>query len=266
MPVDESKEEVTERLREKMKNGEYIIEELIVPLKFIKTTLCGNRIEKEEVEISGRKIDITYIRKKLLEKNEKFMRKRSDEVFGNMDTESIIENLQKLSGVQSSGLNLETNGLRNRLKSLERTRHLIYWNDGYIVIITTVMFNVAVFLSDEEYFLKYGENIYVQSIVEKPSVYIIGRGPSNDQQILHSGIRLADISLLRENLETSDGILIRDKLWIFKGDSPSRQFQAGEQKGEIFFDVLAVFKEISRQMFNIHRNQSASVYKSVSIK
>ena len=114
MPVDESNEEVTERLREKIKNGEYTIGELIVPQKFI-TTLCGNRIENEEVEISGRKIDITYIRKKLLEKNEKFMRKRSDEVFDNMGRESIIENLQKFSEVKSSGPNLETNYLRNRV-------------------------------------------------------------------------------------------------------------------------------------------------------
>ena len=127
VPVDESKEEVTERLREKIKNGEYTLGELIVPQKFIKTTLCGNRIENEEVEISGRKIDITYIRKKLLEKNEKFMRRRSDEVFDNMDRESIIENLQKLNEVQSSSLNLETNYLRNRFKSLERTRHWWSW-------------------------------------------------------------------------------------------------------------------------------------------
>ena len=161
------------------------------------------------MEISGRKIDITYIRKKLLEKNEKFMRKRSDEVFDNMDRESIIENLQKLNEVKSSGLNLETNYLRNMLKSLEKTRHLMCWHDGstigghgYIVITISVMFDVAAFFSDEEYFLKYGENVCVQSIVEKPSLYIIGRCPSNDQQLLYSDIRLEDISLLRENLET----------------------------------------------------------------
>ena len=116
LPVDESNEEVTECLREKIKNGKYTIGELIVPQKFIITTLCGKPIEKEEVEISGRNIDITYIRKKLLEKNEKFMRNRYDEVFDNMDRESIIENLQKLNVVQSSSLNLKTNDLRNQLK------------------------------------------------------------------------------------------------------------------------------------------------------
>ena len=108
------------------------------------------------------------------------------------------------------------------------------WHDGstigghgYIVITISVMFDVAAFFSDEEYFLKYGENVCVQSIVEKPSLYIIGRSPSNDQQLLYS-----DISLLRENLETSDGIPIRDKMRIF----------------------------------NIHYSQKASVYKNVSIK
>ena len=69
MPVDESNEEVTERLQEITKNREYTIGELIVPQKCIRTTLCGNHIENEEVEISGPKIDITYIRKKKLEKN-----------------------------------------------------------------------------------------------------------------------------------------------------------------------------------------------------
>ena len=78
------------------------------------------------------------------------MQKRSDEVFDNMDRESFTENLQKLNEVQNSGINLETNYLRNRLKSLERTRHLMCWHDGstigdhgYIVI----------FWGDEEYFL-----------------------------------------------------------------------------------------------------------------
>ena len=150
VPVDESNEKVTERLREKIKNGEYTIGKLIAPKKIIKTTLCGNHIENEEVEINGRKMDITYIRMKLLEKNEKLMRKRSDEVFDNMGRESIIENLQKLNEVQSSGLNLERNYLRNRLKSLKMTGHLMCWHDGspisghgYIVITISVMFDVG---------------------------------------------------------------------------------------------------------------------------
>ena len=100
------------------------------------------------------------------------MRKRYDEVFDDMDRESIIENLNSLNEVKSSGLNLETNDLRNRLRFLER-------------------------------------------ICSTSRV-------SNEQRLLHSDIRHENISLLRENLETSDGI--RDELRIFKGDSPARQF------------------------------------------
>ena len=88
----------------------------------------------------------------LLEKKEKFASKISDDVFDNMDRENIIENLQKLNEVQSSGLNLETNYLRHRLQSLERTKHLMCWHDGstvggrrYIVVTISVMFDMAVF-------------------------------------------------------------------------------------------------------------------------
>ena len=116
------------------------------------------------------------------------MQKRSDEVFDNINRESIIKNLQKLNEVQGSSLNLETNDLQNKLNSLERTRHLMCWHDGstigghsYIVITISVMFDIATFFNDEEYFRKYGENICVQSVVEKPSLYITGRCPSNDQ-------------------------------------------------------------------------------------
>ena len=111
-----------------------------------------------------------------------------------------------------------------------------------------------------------GENVCIQPFVEKSSLYIIGRCPSNDQQLLYFDIHLEDISLFREILETSDGIPIRDKMRIFKGDSPARQFEAGLQKAEIFFVVLAVFKGISRQIFDIHCSQRALVYKNVSIK
>ena len=150
-----------------------------------------------------------HLKKKKRKKKEKFIRKRSDDVFDNMGRESIIENLQKLNEVQSIGLNLETNYFRNRLTSLEKSRHLMCWHDGstsdghgYIVITISVMFDVAASFSDEEFLLKYGENVCIQPVVEKSSLYIIGRCPSNDQQLLDSDIHLQDISLFRETLET----------------------------------------------------------------
>ena len=62
--------------------------------------------------------------------------------------------------------------LKTQAQVLERTRHLMYWHDGstidghgYIAITISMTFDVAGFFSDEEYFLKYGENVCVQSIV-----------------------------------------------------------------------------------------------------
>ena len=68
-------------LEKKIKNGEYTIGKLIVPQKFIKIALCDNRIENEKVEITGRKIGITYIwtkppQKKKMKKKRKIHTKK----------------------------------------------------------------------------------------------------------------------------------------------------------------------------------------------
>ena len=55
MPVEESNEEVTECLKEKIKNGEYTIGELTVPQKRIKTTLCSNHIEMKRWKLVAEK-------------------------------------------------------------------------------------------------------------------------------------------------------------------------------------------------------------------
>ena len=74
-------------------------------------------LKKMRWKLVAEKLTLPTSGRNYLKKKEKFMRKRSDEVFDNMGRESIIENLEKLNEVQSSGLNLETNYLRNRLKS-----------------------------------------------------------------------------------------------------------------------------------------------------
>ena len=53
IPTEETNEEMKENLRKK-----YNIGNMIVPQKYQGTVLNGNKIEKEIVEISGRKINI----------------------------------------------------------------------------------------------------------------------------------------------------------------------------------------------------------------
>ena len=50
--------------RKTIKGGTYNIGNMIVPQKYQRTVLNGDRIEKEIVEVSGRKINILDARKK----------------------------------------------------------------------------------------------------------------------------------------------------------------------------------------------------------
>ena len=59
-----------ENLRKKIKDGTYNISYMIVPQKYQRTVLNGDKIEKEIVEISGSKINILDVRKIILKRNE----------------------------------------------------------------------------------------------------------------------------------------------------------------------------------------------------
>ena len=52
---------------------------MIVPQKYQRTVLNGDKIEKEIFEVSGRKINILDLRKIILKRSEKFMRIFTDE-------------------------------------------------------------------------------------------------------------------------------------------------------------------------------------------
>ena len=62
-------------------------------------------------------------------------------------------------------------------------------------------------------------------------LYLIARCPATDQQLLYSSLRLTDIIELKEELSTSNGLILTDKQRFLKGDSPAKQFEAGQKKG-----------------------------------
>ena len=80
------------------------------------------------------------------------------------------------------------------------------WHDGYtlsshsyLLMMVSIMYDRAVFLTNEEYEQKYHTSLDILSIIEKPQVYLLPHCPSNDQQILNIEERLQDI--LNLNLE-----------------------------------------------------------------
>ena len=90
------------------------------------------------------------------------------------------------------------------------------------------------YYTDIESHEKFGVFVNIQTIVEEPRLYILAKCPSNDQQILYSQERLNDITALQQKTKTDD-IEITDKMRIFKGDKPTAQFEAGQQKGRNFY-------------------------------
>ena len=98
------------------------------------------------------------------------------------------------------------------------------------------MFDPVVYLTDDEYFKIHGKHVNVQSIVEKPYLYILARCHSYDSQLLYSSERLEDVEYnnMNEDVEYNNK-QIRDIVRVFKGDNPAFQFEAAQQKMEIVF-------------------------------
>ena len=121
---------------------------------------------------------------------------------------------------------------------MQRTRHLMCWHNGatlaghgYILITFSKLYNPATHYRDDEFLAKFKKDIHAQPHIEKPVLYLIARCPATDQQLLYSSLRLIEIIELKEELSTSNGLILTDKLRSFKGDSPARQFETGQKKG-----------------------------------
>ena len=69
----------------------------------------------------------------------------------------------------------------------------------------------AVFLTNEEYEQKYHTSLDIQSIIEKPQIYLLESCPSNDQQILYIEERLQDILNLNLTITSSKHVAIKDE-------------------------------------------------------
>ena len=69
-------------------------------------------------------------------------------------------------------------------------------------------------------------------------MYILARWPSTDRQLLYSDDRIGDTMNLKFPTKSANNVEVNDVLRFFKGDSPSRQFEGGKQKGGNVFCVV----------------------------
>lgn len=180
VPAEETNEKVKEKIKEKIRNGEINIGQLIVPKKYEKLILDDkNEIKKIEFFVEGRKMPLNEIREQTLQKHKRYSRSHSDEHYSNMTRIAVSGRLEELYEFD------DTEGLpvmREKLKEMERTRHLAIWHDhssvanhGYLMFLACVLYDPAIHLTDKEHEEKYGEAIEVQKIIEEPELYIVAR-------------------------------------------------------------------------------------------
>ena len=181
------------------------------------------------------------IRKNMLRKHKEYMRDHSDRHYNEMNIHDMKARLDKLNEQlpedgSSEALHFEK--IKQKLKTLERTRNLLVWldnspvaNHGYLVCLVTCLYDPAIFYTNAEYNMMTGKSVNIQSIIEQPEVHFIARCGSSDRELLlYSETRLACVQELKNDCEQ-----YTDKLRFCQGDSPLRSFEAGQQKGGNYF-------------------------------
>ena len=95
-----------ENLRKKIKDGTSNIGSVIFPQKYQRTVLNEVEIEKEIVEILGRKINILDLRKTILKRNEKFMRIFTYEQYEKMFSTELMNEFSRINKFSQDDTNM----------------------------------------------------------------------------------------------------------------------------------------------------------------
>lgn len=201
----------------------------------------SQRIIKVEFTQEGRKIPLVEIRQKMLQKQTQFLRAQGEEEYSNM-SEQVLKD--RLGNINESSESLSKEQMKAKLKKIETSRHLLVWldnstvaNHGYLVCLVTCLYDPAVYLTNDEYKVKTGRSVDVQTLVETPEVHFIARcGSSDKEQLTYIETRMQCIKGLHNNIKSTHNELeYTDQFRLCHGDSPLRAFEAGKQKGGNYF-------------------------------
>ena len=189
------------------------IPEAIPVVPTLVPSLTYNKAEKKVIEkdvtVYTNKVPLMDIRRRLLEKHEKL------------------------------GLLRQEYSEHDDLSHPTATRYLKIWHDhssiaghGHFLVSVSVIYDSALFLSQEEADLKLERSIDVQSTIETPELHILGRSSSSiEDQALFSACRNQCLSDLNTPLHLSNGVQVNDVMRFFHGDGPAQQFEAGNSVG-----------------------------------
>jgi hypothetical protein len=132
----------------------------------------NNEIQAVEFTVQGRKIPLDEIRKFTLERQKEYVHKNSNSHYENMTRLDVVKRLTELNEFDDSeGLTT----MKEKLKYLERTRHLMIWHDhstvanhGHLLFLVSVIYDPAFHLTSAEYKAKTGKDIDIKRKLNVP--------------------------------------------------------------------------------------------------
>ena len=237
VPCPPSTSKLKEQRNSLIASGELLLGDPCSAFTVTRTIVDNGSVKQVDVEVSGRKIPLLSLRQKVLECHEEFMRLSSDE---QLQKKTRIELLSELHKKPDSNSDLSNEVLCNKVKSVQRTRNLLFWHDharilgaGYILVTVSIVYDPFVFLSDDEYKRKTGKHISnLQELIEQPQMYLLALGSSSVfDQLATIAERVYCLRELSETVTTSTGIAITDQARFFSGDKPAQSFERGTQQG-----------------------------------
>ena len=172
---------------------------MIVPQTFKKAMLTKEgQFTTETFTVSGCRISLLEIGKRILKEHESLgiMRIWRDDSYDSMTEDELSSRLVQLGEESWEGTPCE---MRDKLKGMERKRHLMVWGDNstllnhaHLLLTVSAIYDEAIYYTNEEMKAKGKENIDVQSPVERPHIYILGRcGTSDVEQLAYIKAREA---------------------------------------------------------------------------
>ena len=218
-----------------LKDGTYDAGDLINPKQF--TKLCrdesGNLVH-QTFEVSGRKICLDRILKKLLERHKKQGLVRYVSIdLQKLSTEDMLSLLSHLE-IPHNALDDEED-LRICLRRNLTQRHLILWvdhasvlNGGHLLITIKIIYDKRFYLTSEET----QQKVDVQAIVEEPEVYIFARSRDTlEEKLSYCETRQEDMKILHLGTIDEDGTKICNIMRFTTGDHPALSVEAGQNIG-----------------------------------
>ena len=129
--------------------------------------------------------------------------------------------------------------MKERLKALQKTRHMIVWSDhssvmnhGHLLMTVNILYDPAFYWTPREMGEKTGRAVDVQAIVETPHIYLMGRCRDTVvHQLSYSETRLEDLRQLNVAIQSSQQASITDVMRFHHGDHPEQEAECGEMAG-----------------------------------